>query len=343
MFGGICNSAGSGQFKRHYKCRLTWGKKLSKMKRLRFFVNYLVMVLFVASAIVSCNKDDEPEKIPNVPAEEQKEAEQKEAILTALNKNSDLSEFAAALNSLYLADVKAENLTVFVVNNEGMNQLTDDGINIKRHIVAGKFLKSSLTNGQKLVALDGAVLTIIIMGERVFVNGVVLGDEIQADNSVAYIVEEAISTSANTEQYSFSVHSCNEAWSPDNPVPYHDAAGATIRIWDESGHGLGSYTTGNNGKLTLTLIKGVYHYQVTKGDASNITKDGFIIAGIFTSLAEMDFSYQPQAVLGGLKFVDINGDGRINNDDKPADGYVLLRPSQVVYIAPADFAPSYKP
>ena len=87
--------------------------------------------------------------------------------------------------------VKAENLTVFAVNNNGMSKSTDNGINLKRHIVVGKYLKSSLTNGQKLLALDGTVLTIIIMGERVFVNGVVLSDEIQADNSIAYIVEKS--------------------------------------------------------------------------------------------------------------------------------------------------------
>ena len=36
--------------------------------------------------------------------------------------------------------VKAENLTVFAVNNNGMSKSTDNGINLKRHIVVGKYL-----------------------------------------------------------------------------------------------------------------------------------------------------------------------------------------------------------
>ena len=132
---------------------------------------------------------------------------------------------------------------------------------------------------------------------------------------------------------------------PDNPVPYHDVAEATVSLRDESGNELGSYTTDNYGKLVLTLIKGVYYYQVTKGFASNISKDGFTIAGIYTSQEEIMnyFPFQPHAILEGLKFVDYNADGRINVVDKPTAGYVFLWPSQDVYIASADFAPSYNP
>jgi len=312
--------------------------KLKNDMNKHFF--FIVMTALFAAVFTSCDKDEVTKKTS---------AEvQKETILTALNKNSDLSEFSAVLNLLYLADIDVAGLTVFAVKNDGMNKsalkVTDDGLNLKRHIVAGKYLKSLLINGQKLVALDGTILTITIMGDRVYVNGVELGDEIQAGNSIVYIVGKAIPTSANTAQYSFIVYTCNAAWSPDNPIPYHATANATVSLRDELGRGLGSYTTDNDGKLTLILVEGDYSYQVTKGNASNISKEGFLIVGIFTSQEEIYNSpFQPQAVLGGLKFADINWDGIINNADKHADGYVWLQSSQNVYIATTDFAPTYKP
>jgi len=78
-------------------------------------------------------------------------------------------------------------------------------------------------------------------------------------------------------------------------------------------------------------------------NASNISKEGFLIAGIFTSQQETNnHAQQSSAVLGGLKFVNWNGDTRINNGDKPENRLVPLQPSQDVYIAAADFTPSYQ-
>jgi len=309
----------------------------------RVFFPILATVVLMLVVLSSCDNKEESKLTP---AEKQKEA-----IVIALRNNNDLSEFTALLNDLNFTDVKTNELTVFVVKNSGMNT-ADDGINVRRHIVAGKYVNSSLTNGQKLTALDGTVLTIIIMGEQIYVNGVELGNEIQVSNSIAYIVEKAIPISANTAQYSFVVYECNAAWSPNNPVPYLAAGGATVSLRDDLGHRW-SYTTDNDGKLTLMLVEGDYYYQVAKGNASNISKDGFIIAGIFTSQEEVDNSinisqlpqvpYQPSAVLGGLKFVDVNGDAIIDDADKFYDYIWLWSPQNVIYIAASDFAPTYKP
>ena len=305
-----------------------------------FTTSVLMLILFT-----SCD-DKEENKL--TPAEKQKEA-----IVTSLGNNSDLSEFTDLLNDLNFSDVKTDELTVFAIKNSGMNKFAEDGINIRRHIVAGKYVNSSFTNGQKLTALDGTVLTIIIMGERIYINGVELVDKIQISNSIAYIVERAIPTFTNTAQYSFMIYECNAAWTPNNPIPYHVVVNATVSLRDELGQGLGSYITDNDGKLILTLLEGNYFFQVRKGNASNISKDGFIIAGIFTSQEEVDNSlgipqlsqvpHQSSAIIGGLKFVDYNGDARIDNDDKPDNGYVFLWSTQNVYIATSDFAPTYKP
>jgi len=151
--------------------------------------------------------------------------------------------------------------------------------------------------------------------------------------------------------YSFVVYECNEEYLSDNE-PYYVASSAIISIRDKSGNEVGQYTTDDYGKLTIKLEKGDYYYQVTKGNASNISKDGFLIIGIFHDQEEIDSSPQQPAQIntpwglarpGGLKFADLNGDGTINNDDRPVEGYVPLLSSQDVYIAAADFTPYVLP
>jgi hypothetical protein len=44
-----------------------------------------------------------------------------------------------------------------------------------------------------------------------------------------------------------------------------------------------------------------------------------------------------------LLFSDLNGDGIFDEADKPAGGYVRMQSIQDVYIAAADFAPTYRP
>ena len=303
------------------------------MKNFIFFLP--VAALLMMAALTSCE-----DKEKSTPSEVQRDA-----VVTALSKYNELSEFNALLQKMYVSDIQADEFTVFAIKNEGMGKSSiNEGINLRRHIVTRKYSKSSLTNEQLLTALDGTVLKIIIMGERVYVNGVELGEEIPAGNSVAYIVEKPITSAFNTVQYSFTVYECNAAWSPSNNIPYLAAPGATVSLYDRdnSEYTLGTYITDTAGKLTITLVNGSYAYKVTKGNASNISKDGFLIVGIFTEIGGWH-PVQPSAVLGGLKYADLNGDGIINNDDKPWGGLIWLPSSQDVYIAAADFAPTYKP
>ena len=320
----------------------------------RFFVNQLVIAaIAVSAALTSC--DDKEDKL--TPAEVQKEA-----IVSALENNSELSEFATALIALNFSGIEAEELTVFAVKNGGMSKSKsalmatgDDDFDVKRHVVKGKYSKSSLTDGRILEALDGSSLTISVKDVKTYINGVELGSETTVGNSILFVVEKAIPATApyipETENYSFTVYECNAAWSPDNNIPYLAASSAVVIVIDSLGRELDTYTTNASGKLTITLEKARYSYRVTKVNASNISNEGFLIIGIFTEQEELDiinssgiqYPAQSPAVLGGLKFADLNGDGRLNNDDKPAGGIVSLLSSQDVYIAAADFAPTYKP
>ena len=306
----------------------------------KIFSLIVTTALFVA-VLTSCNKkEDDPKSTPS--------ETRIDDLVASLSKYDELSEFVSLLKELYVDDIKEEGFTVFPINNDGMSGSIGEGINLKRHIVAGMYPKSSLTHGQQMLALDGTVLKIIIMGDRVYVNGMELGDEMQADNNVAYIVKKPITAAFNSAQYSFSVSECNTAWSFDNNVPYLAASKASVSLRDSLGRAVGLYTTGADGKLTITLVKGRYFYKVTKDNFSNISKNGYTIAGIFTTQEEIDiwgsrYPTESPAVLGGLMFVDYNGDMRINNDDKPLDGFTHLWPHSDVYIATANFTPTYIP
>ena len=63
----------------------------------------------------------------------------------------------------------------------------DDDFNIKRHVVAGKYSESSLTNGKQPTSLDVSALSGTVEEGKIQINGVsLLDDWIQADASLAY-------------------------------------------------------------------------------------------------------------------------------------------------------------
>lgn len=64
------------------------------------------------------------------------------------------------------------------------------------------------------------------------------------------------------------------------------------------------------------------YLTATNGNAA-ITNNGYLIKGIFTSLEDINnLPIQPNAQIGSLMFMDINGDGAITDEDK-ADSYEL--------------------
>ena len=305
----------------------------------RTFFSFIVISALFASVLTSCEKKEEdPEHTPS--------EMQKDAIIAELSKISNLSEFVDLLKTLDISGVNTEKLTIFAVSNAGMNKSSlkstgDEGIVLQRHIVEGQYSQSALTDSLQITALDGTILLVTIIDGVYYVNGIEIGTEIPADNSIAYIIDMALRANP-VQRYNFNVYECNPLWSPANHVPYHLAPDAVISIRDELGSELGPFTTNEAGIFDVTLERGTYFYKVTKSNASNISKDGFLIAGIY-DFEGSTIDTIPNAVPGGLRFVDLNGDGIIDDNDKPVDGYVRLQSNQSVYIAAADFVPTYQP
>ena len=304
----------------------------------KHFFSFVFAALF-AAVLTSCEqKEDNPKSTPS--------EVQRDAIIAELSKNNNLSEFVELLKALDIAGVNAEEFTIFAVSNAGMSKSSlkstaDDGIVLKRHIVEGQYSQSMLTDSLQITALDGTILLLTIIDGVYYVNGIEIGTEIPADNSIAYIIDMALRAKP-IQRYSFSVYECNSQWSPANGVPYLPALNAVISVRDELGSELGPFTTNEAGMIDIMLERGNYFYKVTKGNASNISKDGFLINGIFTDEGSAldTISY---AVPGGLIFADLNGDRIINDADKPIGGYTRMQSYQSVYIAIPNFAPIYQP
>ena len=148
----------------------------------KIFSIIMVTALF-AAVLTSCEQKEENPKL--TPSEVQRDA-----IIAELSKNNNLSEFVELLKTLDISSVNAEEFTIFAVNNAGMSKSSlksavDDGVVLKRHIVEGQYSQSALTDSLQITALDGTILLVTIIDGVYYVNGVEIGTEIPADNSIA--------------------------------------------------------------------------------------------------------------------------------------------------------------
>ena len=114
------------------------------------------------------------------------------------------------------------------------------------------------------------------------------------------------------------------SWTPENHN-LNIVPNAVIKLYTSQSsfdNNLPEFTTTSdaNGMVQLSdlPVQNQYNYLmiVEKGDLRNI-KDGYIIGGVFNSNFEI-FSWPTQtgAYVGGLKYIDVNGDAIISTDDR---------------------------
>jgi hypothetical protein len=119
------------------------------------------------------------------------------------------------------------------------------------------------------------------------------------------------------------------SWSPTTNQ-LNTVVGATVNLISDSA--TVSAVTDNNGYATFSGIKEKEYYIVaSKEDLSNLTNKttldnkivGNLIIGVYSSQAEIENSAaNSNAVVGGSKLADVNGDGRINDNDKVHGNYL---------------------
>ena len=107
-------------------------------------------------------------------------------------------------------------------------------------------------------------------------------------------------------------------------------AGATVNLVSDSA--TVSAVTDNKGIATFSGVKEKgYSLVASKGNLSNLINKttinnkvvGNLIIGVYTSQTDIESSAQySNAIVGGIKLADVNGDGIINDKDKVSGGYL---------------------
>ena len=255
---------------------------------------YYLLGIFSLCLLNACSDEDNP--TPEPPPSKGQEEVQK--IVEVLESQTEISQFVDMLKQVDVADLNENQLTVFAVKNPNTASRTAqlDSASIKNHIVKGRYAKEDLTDGSTLTSISNETLYVTRTENDVQINGVKIeGNAIPAGNSYVYVVPEVIPM---IEAPTIPLHETTII----TKLPTGEAlAGVNIEAKDGRGNLLGTFITNENGEAIIQHQSDTLSYVISKENFSNLY-DGFLIAG-------MDEN-------GNLIYVDLNGDGLINVDDK---------------------------
>lgn len=270
------------------------------MKKLFYYLSVAALLL----AFNACSDDDGPQTPPPSKGEEAVEE-----IVKTLESKPEVSQFVEILKSTDVADLEESELTVFAVRNQTAAKARSsradalDATTIRRHIAIGSYTKAELTDGMELKSIDGGTLYITRDADDVFVNGVVIeGEAIAAGSSYVYVVPEVIQAQTAppvTYKHQTTINVIGIALGNAGPAPL---AEVSILAKDgNTGAEIGTFQTNAEGQAVISHNCDTLSYEIEKAGYS-LTHDGYLIAGLSAD--------------GSFMYVDINGDGVWNNDDK---------------------------
>lgn len=256
---------------------------------------YYLLGIFSLCLLNACSDEDNPTPEPP-PSKGQEEVQKIVEVLK--ESNPEVSQFVEILEKVNVADLTQDKLTVFAVKNisTASRAAVLDTASIKNHIAKGSYTKDDLKDGTKLTSISNETLYVTRTEDDVQINGVKIeGNAIKAGNSYVYVVPEVIPM---IEAPTIPLHETTII----TKLPTGEAlAGVNIEAKDGRGNLLGTFITNENGEAIIQHQSDTLSYVISKENFSN-QYDGFLIAG-------MDEN-------GNLIYVDLNGDGLINVDDK---------------------------
>lgn len=256
---------------------------------------YYLLGIFSLCLLNACSDEDNPTPEPP-PSKGQEEVQKIVEVLK--ESNPEVSQFVEILEKVNVADLTQDKLTVFAVKNisTASRAAVLDTASIKNHIAKGSYTKDDLKDGTKLTSISNETLYVTRTEDDVQINGVKIeGNAIKAGNSYVYVVPEVIPM---IEAPTIPLHETTII----TKLPTGEAlAGVNIEAKDGRGNLLGTFITNENGEAIIQHQSDTLSYVISKENFSNLY-DGFLIAG-------MDEN-------GNLIYVDLNGDGLINVDDK---------------------------
>lgn len=258
---------------------------------------YYLLGIFSLCILNACGDEDSP--TPEPPPSKGQEEVQK--IVEVLESQPEISQFVDMLKQVDVADLNENQLTVFAVKNPNTASRAAqlDSASIRNHIAKGSYAKEDLTDGMTLTSISNETLYVTRSENDVLINGVKIeGNAIPAGNSFVYVVPEVIpmieAPVTYKHQTTIKVNLIDKEYKPLENVTIAAKNGNT-------GAEIGTYTTDATGTAVISHNCDTLTYTLHKEGHSNLA-DGYLLTGMTED--------------GNLSYVDLNGDGEINEVDK---------------------------
>lgn len=259
---------------------------------------YYLLGIFSLCLLNACSDEDNPTPEPP-PSKGQEEVQKIVEVLK--ESNPEVSQFVEILEKVNVADLTQDELTVFAVKNTSTASRAAvlDTASIKNHIAKGSYTKDDLKDGTKLTSISNETLYVTRTEDDVQINGVKIeGNAIKAGNSYVYVVPEVIpmieAPVTYKHQTTIKVNLIDKGYKPLENVTIAAKNGNT-------GAEIGTYTTDATGTAVISHNCDTLTYTLHKEGHSNLA-NGYLLAGMTED--------------GNLSYVDLNGDGEINEVDK---------------------------
>lgn len=259
---------------------------------------YYLLGIFSLCLLNACSDEDNPTPEPP-PSKGQEEVQKIVEVLK--ESNPEVSQFVEILEKVNVADLTQDKLTVFAVKNisTASRAAVLDTASIKNHIAKGSYTKDDLKDGTKLTSISNETLYVTRTEDDVQINGVKIeGNAIKAGNSYVYVVPEVIpmieAPVTYKHQTTIKVNLIDKEYKPLENVTIAAKNGNT-------GAEIGTYTTDATGTAVISHNCDTLTYTLHKEGHSNLA-NGYLLAGMTED--------------GNLSYVDLNGDGEINEVDK---------------------------
>lgn len=259
---------------------------------------YYLLGIFSLCLLNACSDEENPTPEPP-PSKGQEEVQKIVEVLK--ESNPEVSQFVEILEKVNVADLTQDELTVFAVKNTSTASRAAvlDTASIKNHIAKGSYTKDDLKDGTKLTSISNETLYVTRTEDDVQINGVKIeGNAIKAGNSYVYVVPKVIpmieAPVTYKHQTTIKVNLIDKGYKPLENVTIAAKNGNT-------GAEIGTYTTDATGTAVISHNCDTLTYTLHKEGHSNLA-NGYLLAGMTEN--------------GNLSYVDLNGDGEINEVDK---------------------------
>lgn len=265
---------------------------------------YYLLGIFSLCILNACGDEDSP--TPEPPPSKGQEEVQK--IVEVLESQPEISQFVDMLKQVDVADLNENQLTVFAVKNPNTASRAAqlDSASIRNHIAKGSYAKEDLTDGMTLTSISNETLYVTRSENDVLINGVKIeGNAIPAGNSFVYVVPEVIPIMEKPVTYKHQTTIVVKELIAKNYPELPPLTEVTVEAKDGNNRPVATLQTNAKGIAIISHNCDTLTYRLIKEGYSDLN-DGWIYAGLLDEN-------------GSYMYKDLNGDEKIDNNDKVYD------------------------